>query len=228
MKKKVLRSLSLLTFLVAALSVTVWTFSLVSQQAPKAENTKAENTSRKTLREIARDRDVEVDVPDGERNVEYASLSSLADHAEAIVIGQIVEEASSFDGDDDIFTTYQVDIKQILKHTKLKAPLATGEQQPMPLTTPLKIARPGGLIYVNGHKASKKLRGSDSLKVGKDYVFFLWWSPAYKAYTLTGGISGVFSIEKDLTVKSLGSKSGVTAYNGSTLQAIANEIQSAH
>ncbi|HEY9401044.1 MAG TPA: hypothetical protein VIQ24_00020 [Pyrinomonadaceae bacterium] len=222
MKKKLLRSLTLLTFLVAALSVTVWAFSLINQQPSKAEN-----NSRKTLRDRARERDVEEDVPDAELNVEYASAGLLARHAEAIVIGQIAAEESSFDGDDHLATTYQVNVKQILKDVKLGAPLPAGEQSPAPLMTPLKIARPGGLLYVNGHKVSKKLRGSDALKVGKDYVFFLWWSPAYRAYTLAGGVSGAFSIENDLTIKSLGSKDGMMSYNGSRLQALVDEIHSA-
>jgi hypothetical protein len=69
----------------------------------------------------------------------------------------------------------------------------------------LKIARNGGVVLVNGHRASVRVKGFENLNPGKQYVFFLYWSRNYNAYILAGGISGAVLVNDDLTLKALGS-----------------------
>ena len=222
MKNKLLRLVTVLTLSGMALSLTAWAIASNAQQGGPA--TQTDGAKRQTLRDIARNRDVEVEVSEGENSAEYGDLRLLAKHAEAIVVGRLINEASSFDGDDHIITTYSLDIQRVLKHTKLNAPLGAGDEPPAPLVTPLKFVRPGGIVMVNGHRASRRLKGSEPLQPSRDVLLFLWWSPAYKAYTLAGGVSGAFLIDGELRLKPLASKRGMLKYDGGTLDAIIDEV----
>ena len=222
MKTKLLRSLTLLTLSGIVLSLTVWAIASSSQQDTLA--TQADKTQRKTLLEVARARDVETDVPEMENTAEYDDVRLLARHAEAIVVGRIIEEESAFDGEDHILTSYQLDVQSVLKQTKLNAPLGMGDETPVPLVTPLKVVRPGGVVLVNGRRATSKLKGSEPLKPGRAFLLFLWWSPAYKAYTLAGGVSGAFLVDSEQRLKPLGFKSGMLKHDGEGLQTLIDEI----
>lgn len=83
-----------------------------------------------------------------------------------------------------------------------------------------------GAVLVNGRRATSKLKGSEPLKPGRDFLLFLWWSPAYKAYTLAGGVSGAFLIESEQRLRPLGSKPGMRKYGGSGLQTLIDEVLS--
>jgi hypothetical protein len=222
MKNKILRSVTLLTLTGLVLSLTAWAISSVPQR--DAQAAQSGGSKPKTLRELVRERDVEVDAPEGENNLEYDDLSRLARHAEAIVVGRITEEKSFFDGDDYIVTNYQLDVQRVLKHTRLNGPLGVGQEPPAPLVTPLKLARMGGVVQVNGRRASQKLKGSEPLKTGRDFLLFLWWSPAYKAYTLAGGVSGAFLIDGEQRLRPLGLKPGMRAYDGGVLQVTIDQV----
>ena len=229
MRKKALRSLTFLTLLAAALSVTGWAVSFVK---PQSSGTQAPDNKvrRKTLREIAQERDVEAEISNTEADSEYADLRLLAKNAEAIVIGRILDEESAFDGDDNISTNYAVHVQRVLKDkTPELIPMLRqlGKQDsPAPLATPLKIVRPGGVVNVNGHRASVKVQGTnESLVVGKNYIFFLWWSYAHKAYYLAGGISGVVLVEDDFRVKPFASAKKIKQrYEGLDLETFINEV----
>lgn len=179
---------------------------------------------RKTLREIGRERDIEVPVPNLEFNREYSNLSSLAKDSTAIVLGQITKERSSFDGDDHIITTYTVDVQRVLKDATSTMPLGANDASPLPLTPSLKFVRPGGVANVNGHHVSQKLNGSELLKEGKQYVLFLRWSPAFKSYHLMGGSSGAFLV-KDERITPLGSeKEFKLKHSGTDLETFISEV----
>lgn len=224
MRKIVLRSLTVLTLSGLALSLSAWAVATYARQSGGQQATRNEGPKRKTLRDIARERDVESDAPEGELGQEYNNLGLLARHAEAIVIGRVSDEVSSFDGDDEIYTSYRLDVQRVLKATKLNAAPGVGQEPPAPLLTPLKVVRRGGIVQVNGHRVSQKLRGADSLKAGKNVLLFLWWSPALKAYTLAGGVSGVFLIDGDQRLTPLGSTAGMLKHSGSGLQNVIDEI----
>ena len=225
MKKRLLRPVTLLTLTAAVLSLTAWAIASAPRQDARAAQT--DETKRKTLRDIARERDVEIQETEGELDGEYDDLHRLAKHAEAIVVGRITDAQSSFDGDDYIYTTYQVDVLRVVKDTQLKAPLMAGQEPPAPLMTPLKLVRPGGTMMVNGHRATEAMKGGDRFKPGKDFLLFLWWSPNFKAYRLAGGISGAFLVGADERVSPLGTKAGMLRHKGGGLQAVVDEILAA-
>lgn len=222
MKNRLLRALTVLTLSGLVLSLAAW--AIASSAPQDKQPSQADRTKPKSLREIARERDVDADVPEMENTAEYNDLRVLARDAEAIVIGRVIDEESTFDGEDHIVTSYRLEVQSVLKHTKLNGPLGVGDEAPAPLVTPLKLARPGGVVQVGGRRAALKLKGSEPLKPGRDFVFFLWWSPAYKAYTLAGGVSGAFLIDMDQRLKPLGSKAGMRKYDGGRLQAVIDEV----
>lgn len=219
MKNKLMRLVTVLTLSGIALSLTAWAIAQKGEPVTQRDGTK-----RQTLRDIARERDVEIDVAEGENSTEYGDLRLLTKHAEAIVVGRVISEESSFDGDDHIITTYQLAIQRVLKHTKLNGPLGAGDEPPAPLSTSLKFVRPGGSVLVNGHRASRRSKGTEALQPSRDVLLFLWWSPSYKAYTLAGGVSGAFLIDAELRIRPLASKRTMLRYDGSTLDSIIDEV----
>lgn len=225
MRNRLLRPVTLLALTAAALSLTAWAIASAPRQSPQAAQ--ADETKRKTLRERARERDVDVQEIEDELSGEYSDLRTLAKHAESIVVGRVTSAQPSFDGDDFIYTTYQIDVQRVVKDTQLNAPLMAGQEPPAPLMTPLKLVRPGGTVMVNGHRATEALQGGDRLKPGNDFLLFLWWSPNFKAYRLAGGISGAFLVGADERVSPLGTKAGMLRHKGGGLQAVIDEILAA-
>jgi len=224
MRKKLLRSLTALTLIAAAFSITALSLSLLRQQRGNPQSPDAEKSKQKTLREIANERDVEL-IRHSESETEYHDLRVLAKAAEAIVIGQVIEGRTSFAGENSIVTTYQVDVKRVLKQTELNAPLKLGQEPPAALLTPLKFVRSGGTVNVNGHRATVKLQGHESIKAGAEYIFFFWWSPSYKAYYLAGGISGVVAVGSDSRVKPLATNPDVKLkYDNMDLENFISEV----
>src|ERR1043165_4457866 len=138
-----------------------------SQSNRQQTSNSADPPRIKTLREIGQERDVEVPLPNLEFNHEYSDLQSLAKRSSVIIVGRITEEASSFDGDDGIITSYKVDVQRVLKDSAAYQPLGPNDARPLPLTSPLRFVRPGGIVNVNGHRVSTKLKGSELLTAGK-------------------------------------------------------------
>ena len=202
MKKRVPSSMTVLTLL--AVTVAALAVSLVPQGTAKSQDVK--QTKQKNLREIAMERDVEVEGVDGS-HLEYATTLESLGEAKAIVYGRIIDSKSFFDPSspieygESITTEYMVDVLRVIKDKTLDA--MPGQVQPAPLSTPLRIARNGGVVNVNGHRASVTVRGYEFLNPGKQYVFFLFWSRAYGAYVLAHGISGVVMVNDDLSLKPL-------------------------
>jgi hypothetical protein len=217
MKDKILRFMTVGAALAAVASLAIWSTSVVGKQQGQ--------TKPKKLREIAAERDVEVPIPTGENDAEFTDLESLSKVSYAIVVGRITQEQSSFDGDDYIFTAYNVDVQRVIKdaHTTTSAP--AGYEEPPPVATPLKVVRSGGVVQYQGHRASAKLRGSELLKPNQDYVLFVYWSPAFKSYKLLGGSSGAFLIRPNLKgVRPLGFASGLLKYEGMNLESFLQEV----
>jgi hypothetical protein len=206
--KKMLRSISVLSlFLVIPAGVAVWPMS--RQDAANRAN--AGQAKQKKLREIAMERDVEFETGDTS-DLEYASLEGLKKESNAIVYGQIIDSKSFFDESgapieygELITTEYTVDVLRIFKNTTLETMASPDKPFPAPLSTPLKIARNGGVVYVNGHRAAVKVKGYDALTPGNKYVFFLNWSPDCRAYTLTCCIFAAVLVNDDLSLTSHGS-----------------------
>lgn len=186
MKNRLLRPVTLLALTAAALSLTAWAIASAPRQS--AQDAQTGETKRKTLRELARERDVEI-VSHSEDEAEYDDLRQLARAADAIVVGRVSTAEAAFGGENSIVTTYSVEVERIIKDTQLKTPLLPDQPQPAPLATPLKLVRAGGEVRVNGHRASHRFEG-ETLGAGNEYVLFLWWSPSSNAYYLAGGSSG--------------------------------------
>ncbi len=222
MTNKLLRSVTIITLAGLALSATAWAIASTPRRTGRAVQT--EGPHRKTLRDIARERDVKVEEPAEGLNVEYGDLRLLARHAEAIVVGRITDEESFFSSDDRIVTTYRLDVHRVVKDVRLNAPLDAGQAPPAPLVTTLKLVRPDVTVIVNGHRATHVLKGGERLKPGSDFLLFLWWSPNFNAYTLAGGVSGAFLIDGNRLLSPLGSRPGMLKYRGVDLQTVADEV----
>lgn len=227
MKRKVLRSITLSALLVVAVAALAVSQVLRESdaKAPAARQEKA-----KTLRDIAAERDVETE--EGiESGREYATLEELKKEATAVVYGRITDSKSFFDESghpiehgDYITTEYTVEVNQVLRNRTLNGDISAGK--PAPLTTPLKIARNGGVVEVNGHRAAVKAKGFESLTAGKSYVFFLSWSPDYQAYTLAGGVSGAVLVNDDLSLKPLASSDAIQSkLRGASLNRLIEQVR---
>ncbi len=232
LKGKILRSVTILTMLVGGLSVAAWIIAS-ARQPESFQQSQTDKTKRKTLREIGLEREIETEVSGLETNAEYGDLRSLARDATVIVIGRIIDEASSFSGDDHISTSYNLEVQRVLKDKSSDVipilQLLGDPQVPSPLSTPLKFVREGGVVYVDDHRVSTKLKGSEALKPGKgSYILFLHWSRDFKAYYLAGGASGAILVGTDLRVKLLGSEKGLTKYNGAHLESVIEELLAAN
>jgi hypothetical protein len=205
----------------AASSITAWSLSplLRQQDTPRAAN--SQGPRRKTLREMAQGDDVEV-VSEPETEVEYDDLRLLAKAANAIVVGHVTSAESSFDGDNSIFTAHKVVVERVLKDATGEVPLLPEWASPAPLTPDIKLVRQGGVVHVNGHRASVKTSGQESLAVGRKYVFFLWWSPNFKAYYLAGGNAGAVLIDGRRVARPLG-KAFKTRYPDSDVESFIAE-----
>lgn len=224
MRRKVIRSITILTLIGVAGSLVVWAFG-ASSNLPQSQHGQEK---RKTLQEIGQERDFEMEAPHSENGVEYRDLRLLAQHSHVIIIGRIVNENSEITGEYDISTYYLLNVKRVVKDEGANLiPILhlIGEQEvPGSLATPLRILRQGGVVSVNGHRVAQTLRGSEALKVGQDYLFFLHWSRDFKSYRLAGGMSGAILIKPDLTVKVLGSRKALLRYNGTGLETLIQEL----
>lgn len=227
MRKKLMRSMALLILAAIALSAVVLAVTLQQQDSAKSSKVK-----QKTLKDIAAERDVEV-TGASESHSEYTTLEDLTKDAVAIVYGRIIDSKSFFDESspseygDSITTEYEVDVYRVLRETKLRGELGPGQPPPAPLVTPLKIARNGGTVNVNGHSVSVKVKGYESLIPGKQYVFFLFWSPDYKAYILAGGASGAVMVNDDQSLRPLASSKAIQEkFRGLELENFLNQLES--
>jgi hypothetical protein len=190
----------------------------------------------KSLREIAMERDVEVP---GLEEIsteyhEYSDLKELAKEARVIVYGRVTERNSYFDDSAlpfehgrIIMTKYTVDVLKVLKdRTPELIPMLPPDKPPAPVKTPLEITRNGGVVYVNGHRASMKVRGYEEMIPGQEYIFFLFWSKAYNTYSLAGNISGVVAVNFDSSLRSLASSEEMKSrVGGMTLESPVSQIK---
>jgi hypothetical protein len=217
MKDRILRFMTAGAVLAMVASLAIWSTGVVGKQQGE--------TKFKKLREIGVERDVEVSVPNVENESEYTDLESLSKAAYAIVVGRITDEKSDFDGDDSITTAYNVEVQRVIKDAHTTTTSLPGYEEPAPITTQLKVVRSGGVVQYRGHRVSAKLRGSELLKRNQDYVFFLYWSPAFNSYKLLGGSSGVFLIRPGLNhVRPLGFASGMLKYEGTDLESFLQAV----
>src|ERR1044072_900343 len=139
MTNKLLRSVTVLALAGLVVTLTAWAVASTTRQGGQAAP--GAGQKGKTLRDIARERDVEFEESAEELNSEYDDLGTLAKGAEAIIVGRITGEESSFDGDDHIITAYQLNVLRVIKDTRLNAPLLSGQEPPAPLVTPLTLVR---------------------------------------------------------------------------------------
>ena len=213
MKSKILSGLTLL----AVLALVCWLVLLpraVDTPNESQKNSRQEKT--KKLRERAVDRDVEIDGPSG-CDVGHVTLDGLSKASTAIVYGKIngfksfFDESSPAEAGDYIRTEYSIEVLRVLKDTTRSITASPSDEPPAILTTPLKLARNGGVVMINGHRASVRVKDFEELSSGKQYVFFLNWSPNYKAYVLTNCALGVILVKDDLQLKSLGNSKELRA-----------------
>lgn len=193
----------------------------------------AQNKVRpKSLKERAIERDVEVEST-SESDLAAATLPVLTRGSSAIIVGKVKDAKSFFDESghpaleygDIITTEYDVDVLRVLKNTTLERMPPVGMVGPAPVTTPLKIARNGGVVQVNGHKAAVKIKGYEALVPGREYVFFLNWSPDYKAYVFSYGISSAVAIDEKKSLRSLANNEELrSSFSKLNLDTLAAEI----
>ena len=205
MRNRILSLLTVATIL--AIAVSVFYFPEAVDSSKNSPNSPQEKP--KKLRERAMERDVEVEGPSG-CAVTNVTLEGLNKPSTAIVYGKInssrsfFDESSPLEAGDYITTEYSIDVLRVLKDTTRIITPVPGSDPPPTLTTPLKLARNGGVVMVNGHRASVRVKDFEELNSGNQYVFFLNWSPNYKAYVLTHCALGAILVKDDLRLKSLG------------------------
>jgi hypothetical protein len=203
------------TFTAIVIAFVLGLMMIATRRHVSAQSQDTRQTKQKNLKEIAEERDVEVEGFDGFHLVK-PTLEDLRE-ASAIVYGRIIDNKSFFDESspdeygESITTEYTVDVLRIFKDMILRATPAQGKAMAQPLSTPLKIARNGGEVEVNGHRASIRVKGYESLKPGKEYIFFLVWSPDYKAYSLAYGISGAVMVNDDSSLNPLSQSKEIQA-----------------
>lgn len=174
-----------------------------AQNATSALKPNQDKIRPKNLRELALERDVEIESTH-ESDLAPATLPALTKGSSAIIVGKIKEAKSFFDESgapveygELITTEYNIEVLRVLKNTTLERMPPAGMLGPAPVATPLKIARNGGSVQVNGHKATVKVKGYDALVPGREYVFFLNWSPDYKAYVFSYGIYSAVAVDEN-------------------------------
>jgi hypothetical protein len=151
MSKQIQPSMTL--YIALAVVVAALTVSLMHRQGA-AQSSKSGHSQPKKLREIAMERDVEVEGTSG-CDLAEMTLADLSGSSSAIVYGQIIDSKSFFDksgapmeSGEVITTEYMVDVKRVLKDTTLETVPPLDKSSRAPLSTPLKIARNGGVVYV--------------------------------------------------------------------------------
>lgn len=207
MENKIAIQIAGLVLFAIGFDVAIFSGPVMSQQG----SLKREQAKSQKLREIAMKRDVEVEVSSG-CDFTDISLEELMQHSRAIIYGRIIDSRSYFDESGDsmdvgevITTEYTVEVLQVVRDRTLESMPPQHKSAPAPLVTPLRIARNGGVVVVNGHKASVKVKGYEELSAGNRYLFFLNWSPSYKAYNLTACIFGAVFVDEHFSLKPLGS-----------------------
>lgn len=214
MRKKSLLPTALATLLAVTLSVTALAASFVLRRG-SAQTPAAGQGKEKKPRDIARERDWETEGV-SESHGEHWTLEDVTAGADAIVYARIIDARSFWDESghplehgENITTEYTLEVLRVLKDETRNLTPEPGKPTPPPVATPLIIARNGGVVYENGHRAEVKVKQYESLRAGKQYVFFLDWSSAYKTYILAGGASGVVLVNEDLSLKPLAKSTAI-------------------
>ena len=115
-------------------------------------------------------------------------LSDLACDADAIIIGSIKNATAYLTEDESfVFTSYDLRLKEILKDNSL-APLGRRGH--------ITVARPGGVLTLDGRKIIAKDQAYLPLNIGKKYLIFLQYLPEKGIYTASIS-KGSFLIEKN-------------------------------
>ncbi|HEX5734444.1 MAG TPA: hypothetical protein VF131_16530 [Blastocatellia bacterium] len=214
MIKKISRLLTIVTLLGIAFVSAGWFLGGAQSQHRQSKDVDVlSGVPQKSLREIARERDVEFEsFPE---IAEFNDLSSLARSSKVIVLGRIIKAESEFTkSGHDIETIYSVDVQQVLKSDSR-------------VEFPLRFVNYGGTVYSNGHKATVKVKGIEALKIGNDYIFFLALNSNSDRYVLEGGMSSVFRVKDNARVYSLASHDENKLrlnYNGTDLQEFINQL----
>lgn len=186
----------------------------------------------KSLKERALERDIEVEST-SESDLPAATLPVLTSGSSAIIVGKITAAKSFFDESghpaleygDIITTEYDIEVLRVLKNTTLERMPTGGMLGPAPVTTPLKIARNGGVVQVNGHRAAVKVKGYEALVPGREYVFFLNWSPDHKAYVLSYGIFSAVAVDEKKSLRPLANNEELkSSFSKLNLDTLAVEI----
>lgn len=206
------RNISVLSLFIL-FSFVILSIGYSSEYKSEAQESSDKNQKKKSLRELAQERDVEI-VSLRESEAEY-NLETLA-RSEGIVQGRIIKAETTLT-DNLLYTTYTIETQRIIKPFTSAAPLEAyqllDKTPPEPIGAVFKITRPGGSLLVNGHRIIEKAAGQDELVENKNYIFFLSWSGDYKTYTLNGGISGAVLVQDDLQVKPLATRDDVRKSN---------------
>jgi hypothetical protein len=200
--------------LIATLVISAGVHSQLGNQQVKDVDDRSDNARQKSLRELAQERDVEIEYS-SESDAEYQELKPLIRSSNLIVYGRIADQVSSFTKSGSfIETSYFVDAHRVIKSD-------------FPLALPIKFVRVGGVVQVNGNRASVKVKGNDRLKVDRDYILFLEWSLNRQGYILAGGMSGAFLVTDNSQVKPLASsqRSNISLnYRDTPVESFINEV----
>jgi hypothetical protein len=217
MTTTILRLLTRATLFGVTLTLVVWSASRAGGTRT-GQQEKNEAQTRKTMRDVAHERDIEMTY-EPESDSEFGDLESMVRIASTIVLGRIINIESSFDkSNQHIESFYTIEVSRVLKSDS-------------PVKSPLRLFRPGGTVPVNGHTATTKVKGNEFLANGRDYIFFMGWRPRHQVYTLEGGLGAVFLVKENSVIKSLSTSEGSRLrlkYDGADLQSFVDEVLKPH
>ncbi len=201
------------SFVILSLGYSAFSGKVGAQESPGKNPPK-----RKTLRQIAQERDIDISTQ-RESEVEY-SLEELT-RSEAIIQGRIINTETTL-SDDSISTTYTIETQRVVKPFTSAVPLdiyqLMNKAVPEPINNEFKITRPGGSMVVNGHRINGIRASEHQLNQNESYMFFLTWSGDLATYVLVGGISGIVLVQDDLQIIPLATSKDVKQSNEAFLK----------
>lgn len=113
-------------------------------------------------------------------------LEKLSCEANAVVIGQVKDKQSHLSADETfVFTTYNFEVKRVIKDNY---------SLPIEVDKTITVARPGGLIKIDGRLIKFNDAYYKPLQLSQEYLLFLKFVPTTNGYKVSS-LEGDFALE---------------------------------
>ncbi|HEY0006664.1 MAG TPA: hypothetical protein VGB17_17915 [Pyrinomonadaceae bacterium] len=150
----------------------------------------------------------------------YEFLKSLSCQADAIVVGAVKSKSAQLTEDETfIFTDYEVRVEEIIKNNVAAAIQVKGE---------LTLARPGGVVSLNGRTIYALDRSFKPLELGGRYLLFLQFIPSTGAYKQLNSKGSYQIKEGNKRIKLTNEPLPSELENGDDVDSFLNELRHAN